>query len=251
MMSKAITLLVGTALLLGCNKAEKTPMVPGKVVCVLFDLSGTTNKPEIRKAYIDDFKIITERLTHGDAIVVALITEFSAGELRLLFQHQFPPFEPGQDKTDMQIKAYTTTLETAMQHVKDSLRAIADSVLMDSSRRIMRTDIMTSLQVAERVLNSSPQPRKILVILSDMVEDSDSYNFEREDLTESRIRAIIEREKRLRRVPNLAQVRVYCIGAFARNAARYERIKAFWSEYFTACGAVVTDYGAALVSFNE
>jgi len=254
MTARIILLVSCAACLIGCSNGAKSPInTASKTVCVLFDLSETTNKPEIRRAYVDNFKLVANRLTHGDAIAVALITEFSARELRLLFQHEFPRFDPGSDKTDLQIKAYTSTLERAMERVRDSLNTLVYSVLMDTSRKIMRTDIMTSLQVAERVFKTSQQPRKILVILSDMIEDSDAYNFEREELTERRIANIIGQEKNRNRMPQLPDVKVYVAGASAENAARYERIRAFWLEYFKAAGATLLpeNYGAALVDFKE
>ena len=253
-MIKNMYLLLGAILLfIGCGDSSKVPAEVGKTVCVLFDLSGTTNKPEIRRAYVDHFKVIMDRVTHGDAISVALITEFSAGELRLLFQHQFPVFDPGSDKTELQLKAYESTLKEGMQKVKDSLFTIAQATLTDTTRRIMRTDIMTSLQVAERVFKNSHQPRKILVILSDMIEDSNAYNFEREELTDKRISDIIERERNRKRLPDLSTVKVYVVGALAKNAMRYERIQAFWFEYFKACGATLAseNYGAAMIGFDE
>lgn len=253
-MIKNMYLLLGATLLfIGCGDSGKVPAEAGKAVCVLFDLSGTTNKPEIRGAYVDHFKAIVDRVSHGDAISVALITEFSAGELRLLFQHEFPAFDPGSDKTELQLKAYESTLKEGMQKVKDSLFTIAQATLTDTARRIMRTDIMTSLQVAERVFKNSHQPRKVLVILSDMIEDSEAYNFERESLPNKRIEEIIARERTRKRLPDLSNVKVYVAGASAKTAARFERIRAFWLEYFKSCGASVLpeNYGAAMIHFDE
>src|SRR2546426_826249 len=80
-MIKNISLvLFNTLLFIGCGDGSKVPAATGKTVCMLFDLSGTTNKPQIRHAYVDNFKSIIDHITHGDAITAALITQFSAGE---------------------------------------------------------------------------------------------------------------------------------------------------------------------------
>ncbi|MEW6652018.1 MAG: hypothetical protein AB1394_00965 [Bacteroidota bacterium] len=112
---------------------------------------------------------------------------------------------------------------------------------------------MSSLQVAERVFKSFPQPRKILVIFSDMIEDSRKYNFEKENLTKEKISKIIKSEKEKGQITDMKDVKVYVAGATHPNSEIYDMIKNFWFEYFKTCGANLEsqNYGAALIRFDE
>ena len=247
--------IIGYAILtlffIGCQSKTEI-VVPNKVECVLFDFSETTNTQEIRKTYRDKFKMILGKMKHGDVIEAALITEKSVSELNLSIEHSFPFFSPSTDN-DMLVKAEKRIADSLIQVQKDSLSKVVDSVLFKPSRKILNTEILSSLQVAERVLTSFPKPKKVLVIFSDMIEDSKYYNFERDDLSSQRINQIINRENKDSLLPNLSGVKIYVAGAVAKDTERYNRIKKFWLEYFKACNANLEsqNYGAALIRFNE
>jgi hypothetical protein len=223
-----------------------------KTVVVLFDLSGSTNKPEIRQKYSEAFSTILSRMSHGDALIVALITEKSVFEPSLPIKEEFPKFIP---KTDNPLykAAEERKAQEELQKKKDDLKTLADAVLKDQTRKIMKTDIMSSLQVAERIFKSFSQPKKVLVIMSDMIEDSEDYNFEKENLSEKRIEEIITREKNRERIPDLGGTKVYVVGANSKNLNQYYRVQNFWLRYFKGCGAILLKetYGSALINFNE
>jgi hypothetical protein len=188
----------------------------------------------------------------GDAIEAALITEKSVSELNLSIEYEFPVIN---SKTNTEIfKRKAKELSDSILNVKrDSILTVGDSILFKPKRKILFTEIMSSLQVAERVFKNFPQPRKILVIFSDMIEDSRFYNFERENLSSQRINQMINREKKGNFLPNLSGVKIYVAGAIAKDTERYNRIKNFWFEYFKNCNANLEsqNYGAALIKFDE
>ncbi len=232
-----------------CN-SNKISEPTTKVICVLFDLSETTNTPEIRRTYLDKFKLILSKMNHGDAIEAALITERSVSELNLPIEHSFPLFSPTVD-TDLMIKAQKRIADSLLQVQKDSLLKVADSVLFNPPRRILRTEILSSLQVAERMLSSFPQQKKILVIFSDMIEESRTANFAREDLSDAQIKSIIKRLKQSGPLPGLKNVKIYVAGAAHPNTDKYNQIRNFWFAYFKETGANLVHYGAALIRFDE
>ena len=251
---KAIKLILPFILFLlffSCNGKE-TPEKPNKIVCVLFDLSETTNTPEIRKTYLNRFKFVLDRMQVGDAIEAALITEKSVSELNLSIECEFPVIK-NKIGTELFEKKYKVLADSILDMKKDSLLKVADSVLFKPKRKILNTEIISSLQVAERVFKSFPQPRKILVVFSDMIEDSKHYNFERENLSSQRINQIINREKKDNLLPNISGVKIYVAGATAKDSERYNNIKNFWFEYFKNCNANLEsqNYGAALIKFDE
>lgn len=55
---------------------------PYKVIVVLLDLSESTNKPDIRTLYINSFKKVLNRISNGDSLFVAPITEKSILEFQ-------------------------------------------------------------------------------------------------------------------------------------------------------------------------
>jgi len=83
--------------------------------------------------------------------------------------------------------------------------------------------------------------------MSDMLEDSEHYQFERLKLTAH------EAERRAGRLADLHGVRAYVIGALAPSDDKVIEVESFWRGYFEACGADFRkeNYGAALVRFAE
>lgn len=246
-----IVSILSISFLISCNGNE-VRKDNTKVVCILFDLSETTNTPDIRKNYIDKFRFVLNSMKPGDAIEAALITEKSLSELDLSINCEFPIIEPLTD-TELAKRMAKMQMDSLLTFKKDSILSVADSILFKPKRKILYTEIMSSLQIADRIFKSFNQPRKILIIFSDMIEDSYKYNFEKENLTDERISKIIKTETEKKLIPELKQVKVYVAGASHINSERYNMIKNFWFEYFRSCNADLSsqNYGAALIRFDE
>lgn len=200
---------------------------PSKTVFVLFDVSDTTKSPGTRDQYMTDFKsILDKKINPGDAIAADRISESSAAGSTLPINKEFEGmFESNLFKTR---KSKKTILEVA-------------DALLKRPDKVKHTDIMSSLQIAERIFSTYGKKRNILVIMSDMVEDSQNYNFEKERLTDKRITAIIDREKKAKRLPDLGHVKVYAVkNATSESRESFEGIENFWLRYFKECGAEIT-----------
>ncbi|MBC8181878.1 hypothetical protein H8E88_12230 [candidate division KSB1 bacterium] len=230
-------------------KKEKKTELPGKTVCVFFDLSLSTAKKEIRESYCNNLKLIMKSINHGDVIVGGLITQKSISELAFCFQYEFPKFVPSTNNPLFK-KSELKQFQNRIVVVKDSLLAVADSVIMSLNARIMKTEIMSAMQVAERVF-SRDKSRKVLVIMSDMIEDSPLHRFQTDNLTTQRIQTKIENERKNNMLPNLKDVNVYVLGATAKSTKKYLQIRNFWKGYFDACEATLIDYGSSLIRFSE
>jgi len=243
-----LILLVSALLPLSCKNTTQTAYAP-KVVCVLLDISESTNSPGLRKAYHDDFRLVLSAMQRKDVLAAAVITEKSIGETSLPVEFQFPDFVPTGNP--LYKEARERRAQKELQESKDSLLTVVDTVLLHPPRKVMRTDIFSSLGVAERIFKEHPLPRKRLVMISDMIEDYGEYNFELEELTPQRIRQIIKNEERMRRLPDLTGVDVYVMGAISGRPEKFYAIRDFWTQYFQRCGARVVGYGATSVTFNE
>ena len=101
-MKQAICLLAAVWLVFfdSCNKGNEdrtNAQQANKIVCVLFDLSQSTNVPEIREAYARDFRLALTKINRGNALVTAVITEKIISEITFCIKHDFPPFKAGTD----------------------------------------------------------------------------------------------------------------------------------------------------------
>jgi hypothetical protein len=198
---------------------------PSKAVFVLFDVSESTDKTGVREQYMKDFKTILKSIHPGDAIAADRISESSASGSTLPINKEFEStLKSNRFKTS---KAIANILEEA------------DGILKRPDK-VKYTDILGSLQIAERIFATYGKERNILVIMSDMVEDSSNYNFDKEKLTDKRIMEIINREKKANRLPDLQNVKVYAVkSATGQSREIYTCIENFWMRYFKECGGQI------------
>ncbi|MBN1892882.1 hypothetical protein JW906_00225 [bacterium] len=234
-----------------CSKQAPQPKSQGKVVCLLCDLSESTNKPEIRKSYQDYIRMVLDGTRENDVLLASPITEKSIAE-RYILRHAFPDFSTDTDNPLYQ-QAQRKKFDLRMQAEKDSLFGVITGTLFDPSLKIVKTDITSSLSAAQAVFESFAEKKRVLVILSDMIEDSESYDFEKENLTDARIREIIRVETEKGRLPSLAGVHVHVAGAAAEDKEHFFKVRKFWMEYFKACKATLlnANYGTGLITFTE
>jgi hypothetical protein len=246
----ALNFLIFSFLFVSCS--DKDNNVENKIVCVLFDLSETTNYYETRKNYLDNFKIILNTMQGGDAIYTSLITERSVSDITMSLNFEFNNVTPKTD-TELFLKIAKKQTDSLFRTIRDSIITSVNMVLLNPPKKINSTEILSSLQIAERVFKSYPQQRKILVVFSDMIEDSKQYNFENDILSDKNTLRIINNEKSANLIPDLANVKIYIVGAFHSNTNKYNRIKDFWLKYFKTTGASLQshNYGASLIRFDE
>ena len=146
----------------------------------------------MRDVYLRSFKKVISSIGHGDAIITAKITDASITEPEIPVNEAFPEFVP-LDKmgnpTDnpLLVKKAKKEADEGLERKKEDLVRIVGHILFaerDNHKRILHTDIMSSLHVAEKAFKNYNRDKSILVILSDMIEDSSEYNFEKENLTD-------------------------------------------------------------------
>ncbi len=102
-----------------------------------------------------------------------------------------------------------------MRKAEHEVRAQAEKVILHSAST-PSTDLMNSFELAAKIFNGGdwpPATRKVLVVFSDMVEQSHHYDFTAIDLTEARIAQIIADERAGGRLPDLHGVKVWVAGA--------------------------------------
>lgn len=262
-MAKALLFVSLMMLLFSCDQLgfSKKETKPSKTVIVLSDLTPSTKN--VRDVYVESFNKVLARVERGDAIVVGKITDSSITESDLpvnqVLEHFVAKDKSGNvvDNPILKKKAQSVSDEE-LKKKKDEIKETAKELFLGNvpamkSRKIRQTDIMSSLLVATKIFKNYKHDRNVLVICSDMIEESSRYNFAREKLNDKRIDDIITKEKSGGRFPDLQNVKVYVVAAGAKRGDKFLNAQKFWLKYMNVAGARLADenYGSALVNFNE
>jgi hypothetical protein len=219
------------------GKDKKDP----RVITVFVDMSGSTNQAR-RTVYQNAFEKIYQNLQQGDRIIVGTITDRS-----------YIDFKPAID-AEIPVQSIWVNRITFEQNLAKTKKDINDEMekLLSLKRGTPRTEIINSLNIADNIFHGEKR-QKILILLSDMVQDSKEYNFDRAKITDEYIAGIIRERQKQNLIPRLNDVKVYVAGASAADSKKFNAIELFWSRYFAACGADFSShrYGHSLIEFEK
>lgn len=243
----SIRLLVAAAVaccLAGCGGSNKPPLTR---LLLLFDVSGSTSGPRIRGHFRKELtdKVIPT-LQPDMELVAGLITGNTLRDADLRVRVLVPagswtdsPRRTKREMRNMREKAVQGCTEIIAKGYSDA------------------SDLMNAFRFAETVLKGESKAKiSILVVFSDMVEQTSRYDFLKERLTQERIQEIIETERKAGRLPDLKGIDVWVTGLGcslkADSLNKEEEVKAFWLAYFHACGARTSKHrlGASLINFG-
>ena len=222
---------------LGIGEDKKGP----RAIVVLVDMSGSTNTAR-RTVYRNAFEKIYETLQEGDRIVIGTITGRSFIDFKPVVDAEIPK---------QSVWVNRISFEQNMSKTKKNIKKQVEG-LLSRKKGTPRTEILNSLNIADTIFHNEKRD-KILVVLSDMVQDSKEYNFERVKVTDTYIANIIKYRKKNDLVPNLKGVKVYVAGASADEAKKFRSIEKFWNSYFKVTGADFSThrYGHSLLEFEK
>lgn len=213
-----------------------------RAIVVLVDMSGSTNQAR-RTVYNHAFEKIYKNLQQGDRIVVGMITS-----------HSYIDFKPVVDQEIPKQSIWTNRIQFEQNFAKskENIRKKVNR-LLSRKQGTPYTEILNSLNIADTIFHNEKKRQKILVILSDMVQDSKEYKFDRVKITNTYINNIIKYRQRQNLVPNLANVKVYVAGASAADSKKFRSIEKFWARYFAVTGADFSShrYGHSLLEFEK
>ena len=166
---------------------------------------------------------------------------------------------------DVEIPAYSPWVDSPMTYRPKKQKALKQA--SDAAAGLIRahpadrgTDLMNAFQLAEKTFEADRNrgaSQKILVVFSDMVEQTHRYDFASMKLTDAEAVKVIAAERKAGRLPDLKGVKVWVAGATAApgaglDADRIYRIQSFWLRYFPACGASLSrdHYSTTLLDFS-
>ena len=219
------------------GKDKKQP----RVMAVFVDMSGSTNRAR-RTLYRNAFEKIYQNLQQGDRIIVGTITGRSYIDFKPVVDAEIP-------KQSLWVNRIS--YEQNRAKTKKDIQTEVEK-LLSRRRGTPRTEIINSLNIADKIFHNEKR-QKILIILSDMVQDSKEYNFERVKVTNQYTAQIIRKRQEQNLIPKLDSVKVYVAGASAADPKKFRSIEKFWNRYFAACGADFSlhRYGHSLLEFEK
>lgn len=219
------------------GKDKKQP----RVMAVFVDMSGSTNRAR-QTLYRNAFEKIYQNLQQGDRIIVGTITGRSYIDFKPVVDAEIP-------KQSLWVNRIS--YEQNMAKTKKDIQTEVEK-LLSRRRGTPHTEIINSLNIADKIFHNEKR-QKILIILSDMIQDSKEYNFERVKVTNQYTSQIIRKRQKQNLIPKLDSVKVYVAGASAVDPKKFRSIERFWNRYFLACGADFSlhRYGHSLLEFEK
>jgi len=212
-----------------------------QVIVILVDMSGSANRAR-STVYREAFEKIYQSLSQGDRVMVGTITSRS-----------YIDFKPAVDAEIPKITIWVNRIqfERNLTETREKIRREVDR-LLSRKRGTQRTEILNSLNIADTIFYNEKR-QKILVILSDMIQDSKEYNFTRVKITDNYIDKLIRYRRKHNLIPNLTDVKVYVAGASGADSNKFRSVENFWARYFAESGADFSRhrYGHSLISFEK
>lgn len=210
---------------------------PATSIVVFIDFSGSIQGPD-RAAYRRDLEIsILPFLGAGDRIMIAPIHDKTLTDFRPLAEAALPPLPQFNGFVDNTIKHAQQVKETERQIAVTRVRLKAD--VTETFRRPMAsryTDIFSSLAMAEKYFHGDTR-RKVLVLMSDMIEDNPPYKFDSMRWRAGDSDKLLAELAAKKMVPDLSGVCIYVSGASAASPTLAGHISRFWERYFALAKA--------------
>ena len=225
------TILLVGATLLGPH-AVTAALASGTSVVVFVDFSGSVRSVE-RASYRRELEHeILPILGPGDRIVVAPIHDRTLTGYRALAEAAFPETPVFNGWLTNRLNYYRQVRATEKELVdsrEQLIRDVRDAFSRPYASRY--TDIFSSLVMAEKIFTGESR-RKVLVLMSDMIEDNPPYKFDGMAWPRGTTEKLLAEISVKRRIPDLTGVCVYVSGASAPSAELAREIARFWDGYF-------------------
>lgn len=249
-----ITLFV-VIIIVGCSDPVRNATV------MLFDTSGSTSG--VRDVYQKDSGTVINTLAGGCGEPKNPLPRETAENFIIAYKISKNSQATACDSVSTTLQPSGGLLGNSMNEDKNR-KTLRDAYCTDLNAFIKKdskdpyTDIFDAITVAAKIMEGkSGYDGKMLIVFSDMLQQTPEYNFGRESLSEQRISTIIAELKQKNRLPNLKGVKVWIAGAGANRTGglspnKLQQVQDFWMSYFKATGADLTNdrYAPSLINFE-
>lgn len=237
-----LALLLPALLLAGCGPPSSSRAQSsrgGTTVVVFLDFSASI-QGEDRGIFQRELETqIVPFLAPGDRFLVAPIDDRTLTGFRPLVDASLPPrpqFNGWMDNT-IKFQREAKEIEARVAKTREEIKTqVVD--IFGKTFRSQHTDIFSSLVLAEKLFYNDRR-LKVLVLMSDMIEDSTPYRFDRMAWTPETTDQLLSDLESKGLIAKLPGVCVYVSGASAASAELAAHIGRFWQAYFERAGADV------------
>jgi hypothetical protein len=222
----------GPFLTAGCSPTSEAVTSRGTAVIIFIDFSSSI-KNESQALYKRDIvDQIIPSLSDGDRILIAPINDKTLTDFHPLVEAVLPPKPVFNGWLDNSMKHTRLVNENQAEvvHLKDTVRSQVED-LFKGHFNSQYTDIFSSLIIAQKLFHNESR-KKVLVLMSDMIEDYPPYNFEKQPLIPAASQKILSELSEKGKIPDLSGVCVYVTGVSGSSAEMVENIGKFWKAYF-------------------
>lgn len=256
--AKIFILFAGLIVFLaGCQKSKpgtaksETAVPTEKNIVVLLD--KTASVKDQKGVFSSAVKKIIGSLEPGDRFRLAEITGSSAADFDFVLKTRIPKNPPYNvlETNEAEYKDTVNKLDQKRKLIRQKLLKQTKSELAKRPSA-MQTDLFGAIYTASLYL-SDKKGKKILVVLSDMIEENDHWRFNKVKWTPTLEQKILSREEKLGLVPNMHGIEVYVVGARGNSLEVMQNIRHFWEAYFKKAGATFTEdhYAHTLLDWSE
>lgn len=163
----------------------------------------------------------------GDKLVLGTISEATLT--------RFSPIVVGELRDTGRMIADKRRNEDTLRQLHAAFGKVKDAP------RARRTLILDALTLAQGEITRDKARKPVIVLLSDMLEDSENagFDFEKKAPTGADAEAIIKRQRERRLLPDLQSAQIFVAGASASTSTHMQAVKEFWLRYFKAANATV------------
>ncbi len=225
-------IIEGLLLAAGCAPSSQATTPRGTDIVIFIDFSASVQGPDRALLKQDLVTQIIPSLSAGDRIVIAPINDKTLTDFHPLVEVNLPPKPEFNGWLDNVMK-YTRQVkenESQVVHLKETIGTqVADIFAKRFSSQY--TDIFSSLIIAQQLFHNESR-RKVLVLMSDMVEDHPPYRFDKISWSTATNQKLLSELDAKGLVPDLSGVCVYVSGASAESAELAGNIGQFWQAYF-------------------
>ncbi len=228
----ASIMMAGCLLATACKAPPEFATDRANEVIIFIDFSQSIRRDTKALFQTDLERFILPSLHAGDRLIIAPINDKTFTSFHPIIEETFPD-EPKFDGWNDNILKHNKRVrktEGEIAEVKERIDGQVEAMFRQSPKS-QRTDIFSSLLMAEKLFNHE-QRRRVLVLMSDMIVDYPPYRFDRIKWTDE------EREKMLTElqakgmIPDLSGVCVYISGVTANSVEVASSISKFWLNYF-------------------
>lgn len=227
--SKAIALVLCFLMLIGCTRSKHQRLA----IAYVIDMTASVEKDAIRQAFTALESLLKNGiLKRGDSIVIIPIT----GDALTEAQGKILRLRLPENRM-----AYDSDLTTLANDVEEKLKQMESEA---TANAYQRSDIIGTVEVAVDELScETGNVRKVIVILSDLIQDDSRFNFNISmDLANDESAVALARKLSAKRKVEFDGTAVY-LGLLRSKDLRKmpnprrEAVQAFWQEYFKASDA--------------